>query len=334
MKRRGSALVLALVTVVILSALVMAFLFQIRLESELAGRYRYRMKAQALARGGVEYAKLLMVKSLRPGVEAEEEWGEDMFLRLQNLNRGMSLQNHVREMEDGTITLSIVPESGRRNVNQLQRADWEQLLESVGIPDSIHPALIDTFLDWTDGNDLTRLHGAESDDPYYQERGYRVKNAPVDSLDEMLLIKGFTRAILYGGTLAEFWDMPDVRVEGIAPLLTVHGDGRINVNTASPAVLRTLPGITEEQIERLLLGRLGIDGVAGTELDGFRTPQEAVAFAGMNPAYAELFTTSERRHLRVISIGESGPSRFAVWSIFEQQGNQLLTIFHREEEVP
>ncbi len=334
MKRRGSALVLALVTVVILSALVMSFLFQIRLESELAGRYRYRMKAQALARGGLEFAKLLMVKSLRPGAEAEEEWGEEMFIRLRNLNRGLALNGYVHEMEDGRFTVSILPESGRRNINRLSQNDWEALLESVGVPEQLHDALIDSFLDWTDENELTRLNGAESDDPYYQERGYQVKNAAVDTLDELLLIKGFTRAIVYGGALAEFWDMPEVRVQGIAPLLTVYGDGKININTASPAVLRTISGITEEQIERLLLGRLGIDGIAGTELDGFRTPQEAVAFAGMNAGYAELFTTNERRHVRVISLGESGSARFAVWSIFEQQGNQLLPIFHREEEVP
>jgi len=333
-KREGSALVLALVTVVILSALVMSFLFQIRLESELAGRYRFRMKAQSLARAGLEYGKLMIIKSQRPGAEAEEEWGGEFFIRLQNLNRGLGLHSHVHEMEDGQFTLSILPESGRRNVNRLSRTDWERMLESVGIPDQLHDPLIDCFFDWIDGNDFTRLNGAESDDPYYQERGYAVKNAPVDTLDELLLIKGYTRAILYGGTLAEFWNLPDVRVQGIAPLLTVYGDGRINVNTATPPVLRTVPDITEAQIERLLLGRLGIDGVGGTELDGFRTPQEAVAFAGMDPAYAELFTTSERRHLRVISIGESGSSRFAVWSIFEQQGNQLLTIFHREEEVP
>lgn len=334
MKREGSALVLALVTVVILSALVMGFLFQVRLESELAGRYRFRMKAESIARGGVEFANLMLLKSQRPGLEPEEAWGEDFWIRLQNLNRGIGLSAWTREMQDGQFTLSILPESGRRNVNLLTQADWEEVLSSTGVPEQIHPELIDCFLDWIDGNDLTRLHGAESDDPYYVSRGIRVRNAPVDTLDEMLLIKGFTRAILFGGTLQEFWNLPEVQVTGIAPLLTVFGDGRVNVNTASPAVLRTIPGITEEQIERLLLGRLGIDGEAGTELDGFRSPQEAVAFAGMNPAFAELFTTSDRQHLRITVIGESGPARVAVWSIVEQQGNQLRTLFHREEALP
>ncbi len=334
MKKNGSALVLALVTIVVLSALVMSFLFQIRLESELAGRYRFRMKAQSIARAGTEYARLLLVKSLRPGIEPQEEYGEAFFIRLQNLNRGLALTNHLHEMEEGFFTLSIQPESGRRNVNRLERADWEAMLESAGVPDRLHDALIDCFLDFTDGNDLTRLNGAESDDPFYVERGYEVKNAPLETLDELLLIKGFTRAIVHGGSLTEFWDMPEVTVRGIAPLLTVYGDGRININTASPEVLRTLPGITEAQIDRILEGRLGIDGLAGTELDGFRTPQEAVAFAGLPPETAERFTTGERRYLRITSIGEAGGVRSAVWTIFEQSGDNFITLFHREEELP
>ncbi|MCC5844780.1 MAG: general secretion pathway protein GspK [Verrucomicrobia bacterium] len=334
MKKNGSALVLALVTIVVLSALVMSFLFQIRLESELAGRYRFRMKAQSLARAGTEYAKLLLIKSLRPGIEPEEEYGEDFFIRLQNLNRGLALTNHIHEMEDGFFTLTIQPESGRRNVNRLERADWEAMLESNGVPEQLHDALIDCFLDFTDGNDLTRLNGAESDDPFYEERGYPVKNAPLETLEELLLIKGFTRAIVHGGNLGEFWDMPDVTVRGIAPLLTVYGDGRININTATPEVLMTISGITEQQIERILEGRLGIDGIAGTELDGFRTPQEAVAFAGLPPDAAQWFTTGERRFLRVTSIGEAGGVRSAAWTIFEQTGNNLFTLFHREEELP
>jgi type II secretory pathway component PulK len=334
MKKNGSALVLALVTIVVLSALVMSFLFQIRLESELAGRYRFRMKAQSLARAGSEYAKLMLVKSLRPGAEPQEEYGEDFFIRLQNLNRGLALTQHIHEMEDGFFTLTIQPESGRRNVNRLERTDWEALLESTGVPNALHDTLIDTFLDFTDGNDLTRLNGAESDHPFYVERGYEVKNAPLESLDELLLIKGFTRAIVHGGHLGEFWDMPDVTVRGIAPLLTVYGDGRININTASAEVLMTIPGITEQQIERILEGRLGIDGLAGTELDGFRTPQEAVAFAGLPPDAAQLFTTGERRYLRVTSIGEAGGVRSAVWTILEQSGNDFITLFHREEELP
>lgn len=332
--KQGSALILALVTIIVLSALVMSFLFQIRLESELAAHYRFRMKAQSLSRAGTEYAKLLLLKSLRPGSEPEEEYSEDFHLRLQLLHRGLGLTHYVHQMQDGFFTLSILPESGRRNINQLERTDWETLLTSTGVPEDLHGELIDTFLDFTDENDLTRVNGAEADDPFYEDRGYTPKNGPLETLDELLLIKGFTRALVHGGSLTEFWELPGITVRGIAPLLTVYGDGRINVNTASPDVLRTIPDITEEQIERLLEGRLGIDGIPGTELDGFRTPQEAVSYAGLPPAAADLFTTTERRFVRVTSIGESGGVRAASWTLFEQNGANLLTLFHREEELP
>ncbi len=332
--RRGSALLLALVTLVILSTLMVAFLFRVRVDTELAARYRYRMKAQALARAGLEYAKLMLTKSLNPGNEPQDEYGEAFFLALKNMQRGMPLSGFTHEMQDGRFTLHIQPEQGRRNINRLSQADWEALLENSGVPSELFNPLIGAFLDWTDPNDLTRLHGAEAEDPFYTDRGYTPTNAPLDTLDELLLIKGFTRAILYGGSLADFWDMPDLHVTGIARLLTVYGDGKLNLNTASLDALLTVSGLRPEQAEQLLLGRDGPDRIPGTDDDGYRSPEEALSYAGLPPSSAPLFSTSDRRWMRIVSIGEAGDTRTAIWSIVEFSGRDILPLFHREEEIP
>ncbi len=332
--RSGSALLLALVTLVILSALMVTFLFRIRLETELATRYRFRMKSQALARAGLEFGKLMLTKSLNPGNEAEEEYGEEFFLRLKNLQRGMGMSAFTHEMEDGSFTLHIQPEQGRRNINRLSEPDWEVMLENSGVPSELLNPLIGAFLDWTDANDLTRLHGAESDDPFYLDRGYTVKNAPIDTIDELLLIKGFTRALLYGGSLEEFWDMPDVQVTGIARLLTVYGDGRLNLNTADRDVLLSLSGLRSEQVDELLRGRDGIDGIPGTEDDGFRSVEEALSYAQIPAENAGVFNTADRRWVRIVSIGTAGNARAAIWSVLEFTGRDMVTVFFREEEIP
>jgi general secretion pathway protein K len=332
-RRQGSALVLALVTIVVLSSLVMTFVYRMKLEGELAARYRFRMKSQSLARAGLEWSKLLLVKSLRPGDE-EEEYGEAFRIHTLNLSRGLALRDLAHEMKDGSFRVTIQPEQGRRNVNRLSEADWDELLESIGVPNELNDQLVGAFMDWVDNNDLSRLNGAESDDGFYEERGYKVKNAPLDTLDELLLIKGFTRAIVFGGTLREEYEMEDVSVSGLAPLLTVYGDGKVNVNTATREVLLTFAGFNENQVDRLLEGRVGIDGVLGTEDDGFRSPEEAMAYAGVAPTLGSLFTTTERRYVRVTSLGEYGGVRSGVWCIFEQSGQDLLPIFFREEELP
>ena len=92
-----------------------------------------------------------------------------------------------------------LPEQGRRNVNTLTDEDWEEILDQAGVPQEMWAELIDCFHDWTDEDDEHHLNGAESDDSFYEERGYKCKNAPLDTVDELLLIKGFTPAIVYGG---------------------------------------------------------------------------------------------------------------------------------------
>lgn len=90
--------------------------------------------------------------------------------------------------------------------------------------------LLDAIKDWIDADDEVTGAGAES--AYYAklERPYAAKNAPLDCIEELLMVKGITRELYYGAA-----DSP-----GLAQCLTVFGDGRININTAPKPVLRAL----------------------------------------------------------------------------------------------
>ena len=44
--------------------------------------------------------------------------------------------------------------------------------------------------DWEMNGRMVRRTGAEEDDAYYTEKGYVPKNAPLDTVDELLLVKG------------------------------------------------------------------------------------------------------------------------------------------------
>jgi DNA uptake protein ComE-like DNA-binding protein len=56
----------------------------------------------------------------------------------------------------------------------------------------------DSIVDWIDSDTDPRPSGAEND--YYSglSPGYRCKNGPLDSVDELLLIKGVTKELLFG----------------------------------------------------------------------------------------------------------------------------------------
>ena len=109
----------------------------------------------------------------------------------------------------------------------------------------------DSIQDWRDPNDEHRANGAESDDYYLKlPMPYRAHNANLESITELLQIKGITPAIYNGSK-----DHP-----GLASLVTVRSTGTVNMNTAGPAVLTALglstAEITEIQQSRRLSGPL------------------------------------------------------------------------------
>ena len=65
-----------------------------------------------------------------------------------------------------------------------------QALTLMGVDANEISVVSDSILDWIDPDDLPRVAGAESD--YYQGLAvpYYAKNAPIDDLSELLLVKG------------------------------------------------------------------------------------------------------------------------------------------------
>jgi len=115
-----------------------------------------------------------------------------------------------------------------------------------GVQEPEADTIVDSILDWKDTDDLTRLHGAESD--YYMSlpNPYKAKNGNFDTLEEFLLVKGMTPEILYGGG----------KKKGLIDLLTVNSmSGVINANAAPKEVLMAVPGITAEVAEAIVSSR-------------------------------------------------------------------------------
>ncbi len=332
--RRGSALVVALWIILLLSLLIASFAFDMHVEADITSYYRKRYKAQFIAQSGLELSKVILSK-LQTVDEEEvglDEKDDQLITAAVNLSRGVAVRNMTRTIGEGTLTLEIAPEEGRRNVNMLTDEDWEEILDQANIPLERWPELIDCFLDWTDGAspDTRRLHGADSTDPFYVNRGYKIKGAPLDTVDELLLIKGFDEEVVFGSPPGT---PPEEAMRGIAYWLTAWSHGRVNINTASREVLLTLPGIEEWAVDAIIEQRVGLDGEAGTRDDGFDSVQEAIALTGMNPQLANRLTVSDVHYLRITSIGEVGGVRSAAWSVMRVEADQLVPVYWREEQL-
>jgi general secretion pathway protein K len=230
---RGAALVLALLVVALLMTLVLEFDRSVRLEHRAAGNYRDATAAFYLAKAGLAVGSALLVQDAVTAPDAdtlEEPWallGEPVPLG------GGGVRVAVTDEERFFPVNALVTNNA---VNPDREEQFRRLLDAIEIDDQ----LADAVIDWIDEDDDVTGSGAERD--YYASlpAPYRAHNGPVDSLDELLFIKGMT-------------------VESyrrLAPHLTAAPEFKINLNTAGPVVIGALhDDMTPDLVERLIAER-------------------------------------------------------------------------------
>ena len=96
----------------------------------------------------------------------------------------------------------------------------------------------------------------------------------------------------------------------------------------------TFPEINEDSVDELLEGRLGGDGEANTEDDGFTNLQQALGVSGVPSGLASMFSVDERRYIRVVSIGDVDGVRRGIWAIYFVSNKDAVPVFWREEDLP
>lgn len=177
-----------------------------------------------------------------------EDWGKQILARDFTDNKTDSMKDAWATIlppipvEGGAIGGSIEDLQGRFNINNLADpsntaalAAFRELLSINNIP----PDLENAVLDWLDPDQQVRFpDGAEDVDYLQGERAYRAANGLMGSASELLYIKGFDYN-MYAALAPSLIALP---VSGTA----------VNVNTASPMVLRMLvKGLSEQDATSL-----------------------------------------------------------------------------------
>lgn len=117
---------------------------------------------------------------------------------------------------------------------------------------------------------------------------------------------------------------PDETVKTLLPYLTVFGDGKININTAEPLLLRTLhPGMTRELAERIAEVRKG---------NPFERMGDIVKFPGMSRIGIDIsdFTTVKSSSFSVRIRAESDDLTETAEAGFDLSEGRVVTKFWRE----
>jgi general secretion pathway protein K len=157
---------------------------------------------------------------------------------------------HPIDLWGAQVWVKVADEGGKIPINWADETVLNQVLVNLGVEPKEASTIADSVLDWRDRDDEHRLNGAESD--YYESlpRPYIAKNAPLDSIEELLLVKGVTPELFYGGND----DFPI----GLREIFTIFTPRKnLNVQHAPPEVLKAFFGLDDEELEQMLSVRNG-----------------------------------------------------------------------------
>jgi general secretion pathway protein K len=152
----------------------------------------------------------------------------------------------------GAFRVRLIDEGGKININRVSEETLRRVLTNLGLDPVPRDVLVDSIMDWRDPDDLHRANGAETD--YYSSLSpaYTAKNGPLDSVAELLWIKGVTRELLFGvsETIPSQTPEPPRRI-ALRDIFTVDSPiDRVNLRTATPEVIHALTGISLERCRK------------------------------------------------------------------------------------
>jgi type II secretory pathway component PulK len=255
--RRGSIFITALALSVVLAGLLLVFAQEMRTEVIAASNRVSSLQADEIEQGAEQWVLAQIETNSSTPTDITDATAEQ--LQLGNGYFWVLRPDPARRDVWGN---GISDESGKVNPNSLNGRNL--MLKLPGMNEII----ADSLADWVDGDDNARTNGAETS--YYMslEEPYRAKNARLETVEEMLLVKGMTKDLLYGSDLNHdgVLDEAEQKVagpaaaygtgggykddgRGIYPFLTVYsiepnvstatGERRLNINNGNPFQART-----------------------------------------------------------------------------------------------
>ncbi len=241
---RGSILILVLFVLSVLSLTAVGFAYRSGVERRATDHRTIAVQLRAQAASAAAIAIGRLMENTNDFDHRAEPWHTH-----GPLSAGDWLAEWSASGGEFVTTYAVIDEESKLNVLFAS----SQALETLGLTTE----QVDSLLDWMDEDETARPDGAETS--YYLQRRppHRSKNAPLECLEELLAIRGFTANDYYGedadhdgildpnendGPVSPPLDDVDGELRlGMISLLTTVGDGRINLNTAPRQVLETLP---------------------------------------------------------------------------------------------
>jgi general secretion pathway protein K len=312
----GIALLIVLWVVVMLLTIALSFSVMARTEIFSTLTFKEQIENKYLAEAGLQRG-IVELFYRAANKDRQAAFVEEKVLRTDGTA-------YVVNLEHGSFKLSMTDESGKININTLTDSSGivlNNLLVNLGIEKETADTIVDSILDWKSPTGLHRLHGADSS--YYSSlpNPYKAKNANFDNLEELLLVKGVTPDILYGNS----------QRPGMIRFLTIYGDAtRININAAAPEVLKAIPFISADAVQKIIELRSADNAEAAAELQAILVGSDAVK---MSPYI--ITTDSNIFAVEVSGYRENEKRNYALRAIvsIEASGNYTVLSYQSPADI-
>lgn len=255
---KASILIISLWTICLLAIFAVYLGYNVRQKVFLIKRLEARANLRNIADAGVKKAiiQLLSEDPEKKYAALIDDWANNPYL-FQDIDFGSGSYSVCYNYYSKGAQYSrfgLMDEERKININKADAKVLQRIFELVlNISEGEASGLAYSVIDWRDSdNQLSAPNGAESS--YYQslKHPYNARNAEFEVLDEILLVKGMNQDIL----------------NSVKDYVTIYGDGRVNINTASRQALLAL-GFSEKTADYIIEFRAGKDAIEGTADDNF-----------------------------------------------------------------
>lgn len=208
--RGGYVIFAVLIVVVVLSLVAYRFTEAMTAEYRATARAADDAQAKAAAVSGLHYAAAVLAdrETFYGDLDGNPFDNPPIFEQFEVATSGLggkrayfSVRYVDRTGGDPQPRFGVVDEGGKININSLIVLDptGEVLYNALMQLPGMTPDVADAIVDWVDADDTMRPEGAESAEYSSLPNPYNAKNGPLNSLDELLLVRGVTPQLLYGG---------------------------------------------------------------------------------------------------------------------------------------
>jgi general secretion pathway protein K len=306
--RPGFALVAALWLVVALTAAGLDIGLHSRAQRLAIANTLESTRARAAAEAGIEHVRARLSHALRQN---------DARLQLDAWAVLDDLLTDTTALREARYHIAIRDPSARVHLDRADEEQLRRLLRVLRVDFGEADRIAQAVTDWRDADDLRRPRGAERDDYLRDGSPLLPRNAPFGSVEELSFVRGMT---------------PELFAR-VAPHLTQHGNGLVNLNRAPEPVLLSLPGFTPEAaavVRRVTAG--------GGELRRMQELLDAVPPVARQAVQSNMDgllrrVTFETREIEVVSEGwvDGSPVRALATAVISWGGSSVVAGWRRVE---